>query len=464
MNAASPPISAPDIPIAKVFRLWFTGCVVLFVAILGAFGISLTPIVLLAAVGTFVWLAFRYPIRGLGLFLAIMPAFTLVFLVTKFFGPPYIGLLEGADRVVLLLLVFALCWKSRIKFTTPDWLLVGCFAMAALHLLLSGSLLPLLADFNFTIAYAAGRFTSLTTEQEQGWAHRAVWIVAVLAIVGMIEVFVIGEAPRTLLYLAVARGGTQGGMLDNAFHGAGYAGLRESSTMFGPLQFAPLCMLGLVVWWVYSRKPVPGVMIAAGLICTVTRSAWLGTAIAISVLAVIMGKTKWLVRFGGLMLALFIAAIPILGLTDYLRSSKSGDDPSAQGHFESVVDGISFTAHHPFGVGPGNAGKFAVQDESNAFAVENTFLTFAAEYGVITTIVFCAFLATTVRVLWRRKERVAYAAIGSLLGFSVVMMFAALHDVFPLACWLWFPVGLAIRSASEENRQAARFARVNKGS
>lgn len=157
------------------------------------------------------------------------------------------------------------------------------------------------------------------------------------------------------------------------------------------------------------------------------------------------------------MLTLFVAAIPILGLTDYLQSARAGDDPSAQGHFESVVDGISYTAHHPFGVGPGNAGKFAVQDESNAFAVENSYLTFAAEYGVITTILFCAFLATTVHALWRRREPVAYAAIGSVIGFSAVMMFAALHDVFPLACWLWFPVGLAIRSASENQTQTESF-------
>jgi len=440
--------------------MWLAGCLVLLVAILGAFGVSLTPIILLASAGTFIWLTFRYPIRGLGLFLAVIPAFTLVFLIAKFFGPPYVGLLEGADRAVLLLLVFALCWKNGIKLTTPDWLLIGCFVLAALHLLTGGSLLPLLADFNFTIAYAAGRFASLTSVQEQRWAHRAIWIVAALAVFGMIEVFVIGEAPRTLLYLAVARGGTQRGALDNAFHGAGYAGLRESSTMFGPLQFAPLCMLGLILWWVYSRKPVPGVMIAAGLICTVTRSAWVGTAIAVSVLAVIMGKTKWLLRFGGLMLVLFIAAIPILGLTDYLQSARAGDDPSAQGHLESVVDGITYTIHHPFGVGPGNAGKFAVQDESNAFAVENSYLTFAAEYGVITTILFCAFLATTVHTLWKRREPVAYAAIGSVIGFSAVMMFAALHDVFPLACWLWFPVGLAIRSASEDKIQTGDFCDV----
>jgi len=56
-----------------------------------------------------------------------------------------------------------------------------------------------------------------------------------------------------------------------------------------------------------------------------------------------------------------------------------------------------------------------------------------------------------VRTLWRQKTRLAYVAIGIVLGFGTVMVFAALHDVFPLACWLWFPIGLAIRYASQHS-------------
>src|SRR5579864_3060827 len=440
----------PAIPFAWALRASSVLSVLVFLALLSAFGVSMIPVAIVVGVTFLLWLAFRFPMVGLGGCLALIPVYTLAFLLAKFFGPPYMGLTEGGDRVIFLLLTFVLWRRNGIKFTTPDWLLLICFGLAAVHLFLPGSLLGLLTDFNFMIAYAAGRVTVLSTEKEQRWANRAVWIVAFLAVLGMIEVFVIGEGPRTVLYLAVGRGGTQDGALDAAFHGQGYSWMRESSTMFGPLQFAPLCMAALIIWWVYSRKLLPGAMIAAGLICSVKRSAWLGSAVALSALAVLMGQTKRFLQYSAILLALFIAAIPLLGLTDYLVSTKTGQDASAQGHRESIVDGIQYMAHHPLGVGPGNAGKFAL-DESTAFSVENSYLTLAVEYGILTALCFIGFMASVVRTLWRQKTRVAYVAIGIVLGFGTVMIFAALHDVFPLACWLWFPVGLAIRCASEDS-------------
>ena len=448
-------VEGPRSSLRKPLAISFAGCTAVFIALLGAMGMSLLPVAVATACLVVLWATFKYPTQGLGLFLAFIPTYTLLFLVAKFFGPSYIGVLEGADRGVLLLIAFGLWCKNGIHLETPDWLLLACFGLATAHLIFGGSLLALLSDFNFMIAYAAGRFTTLDGDREQHWATRAVWIVALLAVLGMIEVFIIGEGPRTVLYLAVSRGGTDGNALDAAFHAQGYLGLRESSTMFGPLQFAPLCMAALVMWWVYSRKPIPGLMLAAGLICTVTRSAWVGTVIAMCFVSVVSGETRRLLKVGVVMLALFIAAIPVLGLTDYLHSTQSGEDPSAQGHRESILAGIGFIAHHPFGVGPGNAGKLAVKTEGTAFSVEDTYLTFAAEYGVGTVICFIAFLVSLVRYLRPGPTKLDLVALGVVVGFSAVMTFAALHDVFPLACWLWFPIGLAVRSRMERPHSAA---------
>lgn len=444
-------------PYSRALRVSGLLCGLALIALLGSMGVPLAPLAIAAPFAVFLWLAMRYPMHGLGIFLAFIPTYTLIFLIAEFFGPPYVGALEGADRVVLLLLVVVLWWRNRVKLATPDWILLSCFGIAIVHLIFAGSVFALLSDFNFIIAYAAGRVTKLSAFQETHWANRAIWIIASLAVLGMVEVFFIGEAPRTLLYLAVARGGTQGNALDAAFHGEGYSAMRESSTMFGPLQFAPLCVMALIVWWVYSRKPIPGIVIAAGLICSVTRSAWLGTATAVVVLGVMMGETKRVVKYGALMLALFVAAIPVLGLTDYFASMRAGDDPSAQGHKESLVEGVQFMALHPFGVGPGNAGKLAVEEEDTAFSVEDTYLTFAAEYGIVTTLLFVGFLASLFHLLRRKRTKLAYASIGIVVGFSVVLTFAALHDVFPLACWIWFPVGLAVRSATEDRGGLAEF-------
>ena len=424
-------------------------CACAFAGFLNAFGISLVLLALVALAVGLLLLAYRYPLIGMGGYLAFMPVYTLVFLIAKFLGPSYIGSLEGVDRVVLLHFVFILWRRNGVKLIAPDWCLLGAFVLAATKLVGGGNLIAFFRDFNFMIAYAAGRVAILSSEREVSWAKRAVWIVAVLAILGMFEVFLIGEAPRTLLYLAVAPGGIDHGALNAAFHGEAYTGLRESSTMFGPLQFAPLCMAALIVWWIYSRKWLPGAMIASGLICSVTRSAWVGTAAAISVLCILRGETKQLLKFGTIILALFIAAIPVLGLTGYLSATKTGEDPSAEGHRESLIEGVTFVLQHPFGVGLGDTEHLTAEGERDAYSVESTYLTVAGRYGLLMLFCFVGFLISIVRLLWAKHTPLAYVAVGVVTGFGTVMMFASLHDVFPLACWLWFPVGLAVRSASE---------------
>ena len=442
------------------FRVTVAASALVLVGLLGVLGVSLVPFALFAVAWFLLWLAFRYPVIGLGLSLAFMPIFPLTFLVAKFFGPPYIGLLEGCDRVVILLFTYILWRRNGVRFIASDWLLLGCFAIAVLRLAFGGTPLGLLTDFNFLIAYAAGRVTILSGERESRWAKRGIRLVAVLAVLGMVEVFFIGEGPRTMLYLAVANGGTEGQSLDAAFHADRYLGLRESSTMFGPLQFAPLCMAALVLWWVYCRNWAVAAMILGGLICSVTRSAWVGTAVALPVLALLMGQTRRLMRYGMLCLALFLVAIPVLGLGDYLTSTKMGQDPSQQSHEESLLDGVNYVVLHPLGVGPGNIGKWAVRQDKNAVGIEDTYLTIGAQYGIPALLCFVGFLVSIVRTLGKERTRSSYAAIGIVAGFSTLMVFVALHDVFPLACWLWFPVGTAIRSAQENRNPQIRLGEV----
>jgi hypothetical protein len=195
---------------------------------------------------------------------------------------------------------------------------------------------------------------------------------------------------------------------------------------------------------------LPAAMITAGLICSVTRSAWLGTALAIPLLAVIMGQKRRLSKYAALTLALFVASVPLLGLGDYLFSTKTGQDRSAQEHQESIVQGLQFVIGHTFGAGPGNyerppGAKNTIITTSSAPFMESSYLMLASEYGVITSLCFLGFLLAALRQLWRERTPLAYAAVGILVGFGGAMMVAPLHQEFALASWIWFPVGLAIR-------------------
>jgi hypothetical protein len=440
--------SGVDNPLFPMLKGSLVLFIFLFVLLLHALGISLLPLLLLLATGAALWTAFLYPTTCLGAFLGFIPIFPMAAMIAEYFGPSYLTLAPAMSRVVLLLLVFALWRQNGITLTATDWILILCFLLALVRLAFGGLLVGLLTDFNFLIAYAAGRVVALTASQQRLWAGRGMWIIAVLSIVGLSEIFIFGPGPRTLLYLRVLETSTTGGGLDPTFRADQFEGIREAATMPGPGGLASLCMIALIIWWVYRKNVVPAVMIAIGLICTLTRSAWLGTAISLPLLAVLQRQGKRIFVYVAMALVLFILAIPFLGIGDFIFLSKSGQDLSALGHQESVFAGLEYLLNHLMGAGPGNAGLYGTANNSNGVFFESSYLTFAATYGLPITLCFFAFLLSAFRVAWRLRSDVGYVAIGTLTGFAVVMAVAPQLELFPLACWVWFPVGLAVRASS----------------
>src|SRR5712671_6297160 len=316
----------------------------------GLLSIFISPLmVLIPFVGAAaLWLVLSYPVTLLGVVLAFMPFEFMAIALGKFFGLPHMTLVSAFDKEIVLLVIAFLLWRQNgFKPTVSDWILLGCFVVALIRTAFGGTLASLALDFAFIISYFVGRVTVLTTKQEQVWARRAVWIVGILSVLGLAEVFILGEGPRTLLYLAIDSE-AEGGQLSSSFHATGFAGLREAATMVGPNGFGALCMIALVIWWVYCRNPFPAAMIAVGLICSVTRAAWLGAVVGIPLLAVLMQQKKRFVLYAGLALALFVGLIPVLGLSDYLFATKTGQDLSTDWHKDAILNGIKFAADHPF--------------------------------------------------------------------------------------------------------------------
>ena len=392
------------------------------------------------------WVTFQHPTSALGIFLGLMPFECMAIMVGRFFGLPLVDVVSKSKEPLLLLLVLILCWSNGFRPIAPDWFLAGLLALAVIHKSLGGSFMALQDDFNFVLPYAAGRVAILTAKQEHLWARSAVWIAAVVSVLGMVEIFILGDGPRTLLYAAVAD--VDQSLLWAPFHAAGFTGLREASTMLGPPTYAALCMIALVIWWIYSRNPLPASAIAVGLVCSVTRSAWLGTVAAIVLVAIMLGQKKRLLLYALLSVALFVAAIPVIGLNDYLFLTKTGQDDSAQGHQESLVSGLMFIADHPLGTGPGSVGPRAFVNDANAPTMESTYLLLAAEYGIAGALCFLGFLLSGFRLAWRNQSKLGFAAVGILVGLGLMMTVFHMHNDFRLECWAWFPVGLSLRTTS----------------
>jgi len=421
------------------------GIFILIVAASLSFVVSPLTVLLPFAGAGLLWVVFHYPIATLGAVLAFIPVDYMAIELGKFFGLPYMTVVSVCDKEVpLLLLAFILGWRNGFKPFAPDWFLLACFTMAVVHTVFDGTLVGLWGDFNFILPYFVGRVTLLTQKQELLWAKCAVWIAAVLSLLGLVEVFILGETPRTLLYLATG-GEADAGGLSGAFHGTGFTGLREAATMVGPPSFGALCMVALIIWWVYCRNPLPAGMIAVGLICSVTRSAWLGTVVAISVLAFTMDQKKRLFLYAALALALFAASIPVLGLSDYLLSTKTGQDTSAESHRHDILAGLQYASDHPFGSGNSKLSPTTFRQDSNATVFETTYPQLAAEYGIVAALFFVAFWFSALYVAWRKHSELGYVAAGILVGTGLVMVVTLPFADRRLACWALLPIGLAVR-------------------
>src|SRR6266436_9647704 len=162
MSVGSQSIAKAENPFASAFGISAIVFVLLAAALLHVLGVPLAGFALLLLAGVLLWMAFRYPTTALGAVLALMSMYPIAFLLAKFFGPPYIALFEGCDRVVLLVLACILWLRNGIKLKAPDWFLLVCFGLAVVRLAFGGALLNLLADFSFMIAYAVGRVAPLT--------------------------------------------------------------------------------------------------------------------------------------------------------------------------------------------------------------------------------------------------------------------------------------------------------------
>lgn len=413
---------------------------------------KLTLLLIPLAGAALIWLVFRWPVSALGAVLAFMPIDFMVIAMGKFLGLPYMTVVSVCDKEVPLLLLAIILWRRNgVILGAPDWFLLASLAIAALHTVFGGTVVGLWTDFNFVIPYVVGRMTVLTLAQERLWARCAVWIMGVLSVLGLVEIFIIGEVPRTLLYVAIGSEASEEG-LSGSFHGTGFTGLREAATTVGPNGFAVFCMVTLILWWVYCRNPFPASMVAVGLVCSVTRSAWIGTATAIPLLAVVMKQSKRFFLYAALSLSLFVAAIPVLGLGDFLLYNKTGQDESAESHRDDISSGLKFAAAHPFGTGNSKLSPLELKEDNNTRVFETTYPQLSAEYGIAAGFLFVGFLLSALRHVWQERTQLGYAALGILVGISLVMVVTLPLTDRRLACWILFPIGLAVRSSiSQKN-------------
>ncbi len=234
-----------------------------------------------------------------------------------------------------------------------------------------------------------------------------------------------------------------------------------------------VALLGLVAW----RRPrvalVVAAPIAAGLLWTHTRAAFIALALGLLVIAVLrrqaqLGALAACTVVGALV---FVQAFPEIGPgTSYTQgeisclrenAARKGDtggalttdDASTRSHLRNLRDGVETVLRHPWGYGLGNTGVTAKRTEAPIRAGESTYTELGVDLGLGGVLVFGFWVAALIVASRREAWTVASLAAVSLLGLQ--------SDVIGIP-WLAVVVfalaGLAVTERGRAQPEATRSA------
>jgi hypothetical protein len=257
---------------------------------------------------------------------------------------------------------------------------------------------------------------------------------------------------------------------------------RLVSTFVSPLATAYMLLVALLLLAVNRKRPraaaALGVVCAAGLLWTFSRSTIVALAGALVVLAIAL-RRWWplaaavVVAAGGLAFASvfhdiaprthwFASDLPYqeaqakakgpLPKDSGLKGTASLGEPSIHSHWESLKAGMHTVTHHPQGFGLGNAGTTAQRFGVKLETGESNYTELGAETGIAGALLFIAWslglLGALLAQAWRGDRRAAaiVAALAAVLALGIQT------DAFGvpwLAYCLWWLAGSVVSAGCE---------------
>lgn len=184
---------------------------------------------------------------------------------------------------------------------------------------------------------------------------------------------------------------------------------------------------------------------------TFSRSAWIGTFVALAFLIVsVLYKTKYFSRvvIAGLVVVLIVSAVVITNHSTRLDNIFYHTQPNSaiktssdQGHLSGLKSGLKDIYHQPLGGGVGTAGPASIYNPKRTRIAENYYIQVGQETGVLGLGLFLVINVYVAYLLWqRRSEALALGLFASFLGLVIVNIFShAWAD--PTLSYLWW--GLA---------------------
>lgn len=368
-----------------------------------------------------------------------------------------------------LLAILVLVWVGRqILPNAPGWRRtpldwpVGLFLVATVLSLLG--LTGNYADQLIALVKATGGFALFFLATQSLRERHDIWIVLVaIAATGLIQ------ALATIL--PVVNGTTV--ISDQA---------RATGTLSDPNLFAGylvlVAALSIAAALALGRRwsvPVAGLVtliFGMALVATLSRSGWLGFAVALIALAILLPHRRRQIALIGLAAVAVMLVIGLAGPVAGRLGSAEGGSPldtfNARVPIWSAAIAM-FIQHPVFGIGVDNFGYLidSYNSDLGVNQAHDLFLNIAAERGILGVAAFLFVVAMVFQALrsaWRRapslSNRVLTAGIiAALLGFFAHSLFDVSYYDYKILLMFWLVVGIAATLPSLLEEQATRVAR-----
>ncbi|HZM64639.1 MAG TPA: O-antigen ligase family protein [Candidatus Saccharimonadales bacterium] len=236
--------------------------------------------------------------------------------------------------------------------------------------------------------------------------------------------------------------------------------LREPNAL-GAYLLVPVSILtALVIKIRDSRRTLlVGLLLLHGLalFLTFSRSAWLGTALAVSIILWWGYKDKMRnvsKRYWPLVVlvpVLLVAGIFALRNTPFFQGyithatvDETNDLDSNDYHAQLVREGLDGVIDQPQGHGPGTAGLASIRDPGGGQLTENYYVQIAYEVGVLGLLVFAAISVLVYYNLWCRKDWIGTVLIAGFWGYVVMNTLLHTWSNEAVASQWWLLAGAAL--------------------
>lgn len=240
--------------------------------------------------------------------------------------------------------------------------------------------------------------------------------------------------------------------------------VRVASTLrganpLGAYLLIPISLLaGLIIT---GRRSWPYVSLFAASLLTLffsfSRSAWIGAAIALTVIAIHYLDRKYLRPALLVVAGLLLLVLVGLAAMNWHRSARLENiflhtqtnsaikSTSDQGHIAALKSGLHDMVHEPLGQGPGSAGPASIYNQNRPRVAENYYVQVGQETGWLGLLLFLLINVGVGYILWlRRNNSLALTLVASLIGISFICLFSHAWTDDTLAYIWWGLAGVAM--------------------